>query len=115
MKRAAWLVLLLFSAWLFVLPGARLRPVAAPTASVSVSDGKAGLAVAHVAAASVMPQVLRAPLWLRLPVPSFEPLRERAPWQRTAALRPTDLRAAVRRAQPRRRVPRLSTGEPPWS
>ncbi len=115
MKRAAWLLLLLFSAWLVFpgLPGARLRPVPAP--SVSVSDSKVSLAVEHVAAKSVMPHVLRAPVGSRLPVPLFEPLGEREPWLRSAALRPTDLRAALRRVQTRRRVPRLSAGEPPWS
>jgi hypothetical protein len=112
---AAWLLLLLFSAWLFVLPGTRLPPVVAPTPAVSVSDGQVSLAVEHVAAESVMPHVLRAPLWARLPVPSFEPLREREPWLRIATQEPTDLRAALRRVQTRRRVPRLSTGEPPWS
>ncbi len=71
MKRAAWLLLLLFSAWLFALPGARLQRATAPAPTVSISDGKASLAAEHVAAESVTPQVWRAPLGARLPVPGF--------------------------------------------
>ena len=115
MKRAACLLLLLFSGWLLALPGARLQPAAARAPTVSVNDGKVSPAVEHVAAASAMPQVLRAPLASRLPVPLLAPLHEREPWLRAAAARPRDLRAQLRRVQTRRRVPRLSAGEPPWS
>jgi len=115
MKRTTWVLLLLFSTWLFAVPGARLRSEPARAPTLSVSDGKVSLSVEHVAANPVAPPVLRAPILARLPVPTLEPLGQREPWLRAVAARPRDLRAALRRVQTRRRVPRLSSGEPPWS
>lgn len=115
MKRAVGVLLLLFAAWLLALPGARApRRLAAPP-TVSASDGKAASAVEHVVQQLPPPQVLRAPLWARLPAAPLALTRSRVRWVRGALQRAPDLRARLRRVQTRRRVPRLSAEEPPWS
>jgi len=113
MKRAAGLLLLLFAVWLLTLPGAHVpRGVASP--AVSAVDGKARVAVEHVLPQLTLPQVLRAPLWARLPAAPEALSGRRARWvQRAVELAP-DRRAAVRRIFTRRRVPRLGAEEPPW-
>ena len=114
MKRAAGLLLLLFAVWVLALPGAHVpRGVASPPA-VSAVDGKARVAVEHVLPQLTLPQVLRAPLWARLPAAPEALSGRRARWvQRAVELAP-DRRAAVRRIFTRRRVPRLGAEEPPW-
>jgi hypothetical protein len=117
MKRAAWLLLWLCSVWLLALPSSRLQQLQAPTRTdmAAASDGKTSAALEHVAAASAMPSVARAPVQARLPASPLALLSSRQGWQRVPPSRPPDLRQALRRVQTRRRVPRLSAGEPPWS
>ena len=114
MKRAAGLLLLLFAVWFVTLPGAHVpRGVVLPPA-VSAVDGKAGAAVEHVLPQLAPPQVLRAPLWARLPAAPGPLARGRARWVQGAVERAPDRRAAVRRVFTRRRAPRLGAEEPPW-
>lgn len=113
MKRAASVLLLLFTAWLVTLPSAHVRALASPPA-VSAVDGKAVVTVEHVVPTFTRPLLLRAPLWARLPAAPGPLLRGSACWARAAAERAPDRRAAVRRVFTRRRVPRLGAEEPPW-
>ena len=117
MKRAACL-LLLFAVWLLALPSAGApRPQLGP-ATVSVSAGKACLAVQQVVEqVAALPRVLPARYVApaRLPaLPQSLPCEHVRSTHRVYACAP-DLREALRRVQTRRRVPRLSSEEPPWS
>ena len=114
MKRAAWLLVALFSAWLFSRTAVSAPVDLKPSAVATVCAGKLVTSVEQVSAPSAPLLVARAPLLGRVPVvpPTFGVRRS---WARVAAPRIRDLRQAVRRAQTRRRVPRLSGGEPPWS
>jgi len=115
MKRALCL-LLLFAVWLLAAPGASAPQPVGRVATVSASDeARVSAAVPHVAPQLALTRVMRAPLWARLPVvPSLvrRVLERRVSVVAGAA---PDLRAALRRVQTRRRVPRLSCEEPPWS
>jgi hypothetical protein len=116
MKRAVFLLLFVLTAWLLAVPAARVARLPAQAPGVSVGDGKASAAVEHVAAQHAMPHVARAARVARLPIEAQSPPYAGLAFARSPALRPTpDLRQALRRLQTRRRVPRLSGGEPPWS
>lgn len=114
MKRAArLLLLLLFSLWLWALPGARLPRLAHVERAPAVSEQRVQSQVEHVAPGSASAQLAKAPLLARLQAPPA--FCERAPFSELP--RPTrlaDRRAALRRVQVRRRLPRLPTGDPPW-
>lgn len=115
MKRPLCL-LLLFALWLLAAPSASAPRVPARVATLSVADqAKVSAVVQHVAPQPALARVLRAPLWARLPALPPLVLRE----QEWPVLDPyggaPDLRAALLRVQTRRRVPRLSCEEPPWS
>jgi hypothetical protein len=117
MKPSPLLLLLLLTSWLLALPELYRATAPAPLAVVAAShdEVRAASAMEHLAAQSAMPQVPRAPLLARLAVepPSAAPPR---PAQASArSVRLHDLRAALRRVQTRRRVPRLGGGDPPWS
>ena len=116
MKRAAFLLLFVLGAWLLAAPAARVPELRAQPSEVSASDGKAGVAVEQLAPQPATPLVARAPRSARLPIAPIAPLPRGATFRRQAAHEPVrDLRQALRRVQTRRRVPRLSGGEPPWS
>jgi hypothetical protein len=115
MKRAACLLLLL-AVWLLGAPGAGAPRVPTRTATVAQDEGKVGAAVQHaVQQLAALPRVPRAPLWARLPVLPETATRELVRPMHAAYARTPDLREALRRVQTRRRVPRLSSEEPPWS
>jgi len=117
MKRAAFLLLLLvFGAWLLAAPAARVPELRETSPGISASDGRARTAVEQLALQSATPLVARAPRLVRLPIASVAVPRASLTFTRQAAPEPvSDLRQALRRVQTRRRVPRLSGGEPPWS
>ena len=117
MRRAAWILLLLLVAWVPTLPGARLQQLRAraDAPAATTTNERASALAEHVAARSATPRVARAPALARLPVAPLALLGEQESWERASARRPHDLREAVRRAQTRRRIPRLSAAEPPWS
>lgn len=115
MKRALCL-LLLFAAWLLAGPGvsAPRVPAHAPVCAAT-DEAQVSAAAQHVAPPLALARVLRATLWARLPALPELRLRERGrPGVGRYGSAP-DLRAALRRVQTRRRVPRLSSEEPPWS
>jgi hypothetical protein len=115
MKRAVFLLLFVLTAWLLALPAARVARLPAEAPGVSVSAGKLSTAGEHVAAQHAMPHVARAARVARLPIEAQSPPHAGLALERLPALRPTrDLRQALRRLQTRRRLPRLSAGEPPW-
>ena len=117
MKRAARLLLLLLTGFLLALPVLRVQQqvrvlVRAPIAAAF--ERKATTAVEHAVAESSAPRVAAASLQARLPAPQprwLSALVEREPSVLSA---PRDLRQALRRVQIRRRLPRLSDGDPPW-
>jgi hypothetical protein len=117
MKRAARCLLLVLAAWLLALPAQRVQHVRALTRApvAAAFEAPTTSAVEHVVVeTSAMPRVAAAPLQARLPAPSFELLRALEQGRPTAWLAPRDLRQALRRVQTRRRLPRLSSDDPPW-
>lgn len=114
--RRALTLLLLFAVWLLAAPGAAAPRVPAGLATLSACDeARVDQAVQHVAPERAALRVGHAPLGARLPalLPLFA--RRRAQLIRGGGHAAPDLRAALRRVQTRRRVPRLSCEEPPWS
>lgn len=116
MMRGVCLLLLLSFSWLVARPGLRL--VAAPARAAVVASARGDACVAgpeHVAAQSATPQVEPAPLLGRVPAtPPGTPGASSTPsCERPGCTR--DLRAALRRVQLRRRVPRLGGADPPWA
>jgi hypothetical protein len=117
MKRAARFLLLVLAGWLFALPAQRVQRVRglarAPVAAAF--EAPTTIAVEHVVLeTSAMPRVAAAPLHARLPAPSFKLLCAPEQGRSTARVSPRDLRQALRRVQTRRRLPRLSSDDPPW-
>jgi hypothetical protein len=115
MKRAVWLLLSLWSAWLLLLPVSALAAQRSATESVRVSMPRAA-AVSVEALPNALPvlRVAPAPLLARLPV--SPPLARRVvSWEREAESTPVDARRSLERVQVRRAVPRLNDAEPPWS
>jgi hypothetical protein len=117
MKRAVWLLLGLWSAWLLLLPVSALAAQRSATDSVHVSEPRAA-AVSVEALPNALPvlRVAPAPLLARLPVsPSPELVRRVSSWERYVESTPVDARRLLERVQVRRAVPRLNDAEPPWS
>jgi len=117
MKRSVLWLLLLLASWMLALPQSYAATAPAQPAAVAADRDEArdGAAMEHVAAQSAMPQVPRAPLLARLPAPQLTTDPPPPTPARARSIRPHDLRAALRRVQTRRRVPRLGGGDPPWS
>jgi hypothetical protein len=115
MKRAVWLLLSLWSAWLLLLPVSALAARRSATESVRVSVPRAA-AVSVEALPNALPvlRVAPAPLLARLPV-SPQLVRRVVSWEREAESTPVDARRLLERVQVRRAVPRLNDAEPPWS
>ncbi|HXK19361.1 MAG TPA: hypothetical protein VNG33_16235 [Polyangiaceae bacterium] len=115
MKRAVCLLLFVLGAWLLASPAARVPELRAQPPGLSASDGRLRDAVEQLAPQSATPHVARAPRFARLPIAPLGLPPRGATFRRQAAHEPVrDLRQALRRVQTRRRVPRLSGGEPPW-
>jgi len=114
MTRGVYLLLLLFGAWLCALPASRSVPVPPPHV-VLAGHAEAAPSAEHVAAQVATPAVAPAPFLDRLAVTDVRVLGAARSWGTSRARELRDLRALVRRAQIRRRLPRLSSGEPPWA
>jgi hypothetical protein len=116
MKRAARLLLLLLVGWLLALPLLRVERVRvlvrAPAAAAF--ERRVAPVAEHAVVEARAPLVADAPLQARLPAPSFTSRSRPELGQPSALSLPRDLRQALRRVQPRRRLARLSSDEPPW-
>jgi len=116
MKRAAFLLLLVFGAWLLAAPASRIPAPRTEPPAVSASGDKADAGIEQLRPPSAASHVARAPRLARLPTAPFTLPRGSLRFARRAAFEPVrDLRRALRRVEKRRRIPRLSGGEPPWS
>lgn len=115
MKRAVWLLLAVWSAWLLLLPVSALAARRSATESVRVSEPRA-VAVSVEALPNALPvlRVAPAPLLARVPV-SPQLVRRVVSWEREVESTPVDARRLLGRVQVRRAVPRLNDAEPPWS
>jgi len=113
MSRGVYLLLLLFGAWLCALPAARTVPVPTPQAALA-GHAEATPNAEHVAAQVATPVVAPAPFLDRLPATDVRFFGASRSFAIAQAARVRDLRALLRRAQVRRRLPRLSGDEPPW-
>lgn len=115
MKRAVWLLVALFAAWLLALPASALgaRPAAAGVTHVAAHAQLASSIEALPVAAEAV-RVAPAPLQARLPVALPELGHACVAWPRPIEAAPSDARRELSRVQVRRAVPRLNDAEPPW-
>jgi hypothetical protein len=114
MTRGAQLLLLLLASWLLsASPRALATHVARAASPAVVDEQRARATVEHAVLDVATPQVGRAPVIARVPAPSPELARD-SRWLDAPSVSLPDLREALRRAQPRRRLPRLTPQEPPW-
>jgi hypothetical protein len=116
MKRAARLLLLALVGWVLALPLLRVERVRvlvrAPVAAAF--ERKAAPLAEHAVAESCTPRVAAAPLLDRLPLPPFASFQA-GEWREPSACQaPRDLRQALRRVHARKRLPRVSSDDPPW-
>jgi hypothetical protein len=114
MKRTAQLLLLLLATWLLLAAPSPRLPVVLHAEPASLADEeRARDGVEHAVVELTALQVARPPLLARLPVPT-RAVAHASRLLQPPSLAPPDLREEVRRAQARRRVPRLAPQEPPW-
>jgi hypothetical protein len=116
MKRAVWLLALVFAAWLLALPAsawAARRAVATVTHVAAHAHVTSSVEALPVVAEAV--RVAPAPLFARLPIAPPGLGRASAAWPRRREAAPCDARRELSRVQVRRAVPRLNDAEPPWA
>jgi hypothetical protein len=113
---SAALRLLLLAAWLLVGQGAIAPRTASAQARAQLGAAAAKrVDTAALPALSALPRVAPAPVLERVPIELATLPRMPPAWAPASFAKPRDLRLELRRAQTRRRVPRLGSEEPPWS
>ncbi|HVY29076.1 MAG TPA: hypothetical protein VHB79_21105 [Polyangiaceae bacterium] len=114
MKRAVWLLVVAFAAWLLALPASAL---AARRAAVTQVAAHAHVASSIEALPSAVEAVRVAPAPQLARLPAVLPVLRRScvKWPRLLEAAPRDARRELSRVQVRRAVPRLNDAEPPWA